>query len=442
MSIPHAIGLRNGLLEELRDDFQWMTGADFGVHHVVFRLSRILRATQQRLTIFVDGWNEAERITQSLDLNQECTRLSHENITVVLSTTNISLPRLLKDSAGNSTYVADEASLKQSEIHLLARRGKQKMNGSVKDNVVEIGSYSSVEAKVAFSVYQHAYNVDASLWTQDPNNLSEALRSPTLSNPFLLSTAMRVYTNATLPRPLDEPALIRESLRLRAERAGYSEADLFSLLGRIGEGIFLSDAPLNQNDLQGLIGLPITQPLPSGLFDAAILTRTFDERGLPQLDFYYSRVRDYVLAFLTRQWDRTLLDANRGEAISEMSLAISREAVSDALRWFLTLPANIVHLRNMVEQQKTSSDVRVKETILSCISRWQGELTDEFLDWVSQVTDWAVSQTEPQVKEVAADLLVELSWRKPGAGLRRISTSTRTDGSENCCKVNIFMMET
>jgi hypothetical protein len=57
------------------------------------------------------------------------------------------------------------------------------------------------------------------------------------------------------------------------------------------------------------------------------------------VDFYYSRERDFVVAWWSRDWPRRLT-ANWINVADEVNLAVNYQAGADALRWFLTCPGN------------------------------------------------------------------------------------------------------
>lgn len=90
-----AINLRQGLLSAIKDDFSWCFRDDLSISQLIRRIERLCNKYDKKFYIFIDGWDEM--VKPALELNEECKRLSLENISIIISLTIPSLDRLLID---------------------------------------------------------------------------------------------------------------------------------------------------------------------------------------------------------------------------------------------------------------------------------------------------------------------------------------------------------
>jgi hypothetical protein len=383
-----AIGLQHGLLEAICEDFEWALGDSSSAYHITRRLSNILNTKQQKLIIFIDGWNEVDKAT-ALVISEACHRLNSENIIIVLSATHTALPRLLFDSAGNPTYVKDTLSLRLRDIDDLTIDPRK---FDERKAIVSLAEYNEDEAKDAFEKYKKIYSVTA------PANMDAP------KNPFLLRIAMENYAGKVLPPVLDEPELIRKSLFSKAVRAGFEPDKLISILSKLGNLIVLHGVPLRLDTLEQALGIQAFESLPHCLFDSAILAKVHDSNNVAAVDLYYGRERDFAISYLARSWPEKLLgDTQTREEI--LFTGQAREAL-DALGWFLSIPENLKQLKNAVEALPKVPQPIIKQTVLSALNRNRANrvlFTDS--EWIDRVISWVVKERNYSVREIAAQLI-------------------------------------
>jgi hypothetical protein len=393
-----AIGIGRGLLEAICEDFEWIIGDKGSPYHIVHnKLTRILRHTGQRLVIFIDGLNEAD-LTLVRAIDQESERLSSYDITVVVSMTNVAARRLLFDDAGNPSHIAEAAGIGSSAIPLI-EISPEKYDKSW--SKVYIGKYTSKERDEAYSKYAEVFDVYV---PQEKHQF--------VDDPFLLRIGMEAFQGKALPHVLDEPDLLKQSIEMKALRA----PDLRGLcvpvlLSKLADEMFSQDAPLEQSRAMSRWQIPLIQEPPSGLFEAALLARVSDERGLPSLDFYYSRERDFSVACWARNWPDKLRESEE-VLISEISLAAQTRTGIDALRWFLKQPKYEEYLRESTEYFSSFRNPLVRSTLLSSLwsvyyrNRENSIWMEENEDWIQAVIDEGISDPDIFVKIEAAKLLV------------------------------------
>ncbi len=345
-----AISLRNSLLEEIASDFEWsFSGTSHAYGHLARRINSVLQRTGKRLTIFIDGWNEAN-IELARAIDADCSRLTGSHIQIVISMTNTSASRLLNGPAGNPSFLADEAGV-QSQGAALMELDPEAAAKTQGWNCIHLRNYSSEEQSRAYSTYAAAYQVTIS-----------DLHQKTL-DPYILGIAMKQHRGTKLPDSLDEPKLLESFLRKKITRAiGLDHFNVPICLRELGKEMLRNGAPVPVDDLNRILALPMTYALPQGLFDAALLTRETGERGAPAVDFYYGRERDFTIACISQDWPSSL--AANADMDAEFSASTRTTAGTEALRWFFKQPAHISLLKNQAGGIPIYSNSEVRRTLL------------------------------------------------------------------------------
>lgn len=359
-----AIGLNGGLLAEMAQDFEWDIGASATAYHVAKNLSRIATRTKQTIVIFIDGWNEAsQRIASTLDA--ECSRLTLDNLKVVLSLTTVAAPRLLVDARGNLSYIANAAGLSRGGVALLnidnegetvkrtTLRGASEIDpekDAAPSRIVRMSPFSADERDAAYLRYASVYNVSV------PSGHDFT------SDPFLLRVAMENSAGGSLPEKLDEPACVEGALWHKIGRSGLTPETAHLYLIALGRAVFDAGVPVPYDRLSEYCGDRMDLELPSELFEAALLARVQGGRSVPSIDFYFGRERDYVIAVWVRGWPKKLENVNVEECLR---CAKSSERL-EALGWFFTQPAFEGHLRVAVRvPMREYADPTVRKLLLA-----------------------------------------------------------------------------
>ncbi|KAM3091269.1 type I restriction enzyme HsdR N-terminal domain-containing protein [Phormidesmis sp. 146-35] len=385
-----AIGIQQGLLEEIREDFEWIIHDNSAAHQIIHRLTRIIQRVGQRLIIFIDGWNEAsQELARAIDKGSE--RLACDEIQIVISLTNTSANRLLLDDVGNPSYIAEAASIEKSAIPLF-EIAPEKLNENF--STVEIQKYSIIEFQRAYEVYARVYNVQV-----PPTHLK-------IANPFILRIGMEIFRNKNLPEVIDEPELLEKIIYLKAERVRQMNQDVVvALLISLVREMFAKDAPVSQEKARELWALPATNDVPTGLFEAALLSKVFSARNLSSLDFYYGRERDFLVAYLLRNWTEALL-AEPDKICSELSKTTSTGVGLEALRWFLKQPRHFCHLQAVAKLSIQLEPV-VRRVISSSVRQNPISFDDANANWLKQTIEQFIADSDIFVKIQAAKLIAE-----------------------------------
>jgi hypothetical protein len=191
------------ILDALAEDHGWEFGQQGGSSRVMLeRVRQILNATDRRLVVFVDGWNESAG--EAAAAVNECERLAGDRVTVVVSLTSVAARRLLCDRVGNPSGLAQAAGIRVRDVPLI-EAGEDTGNRGWK--VVRVGPFDQSEAS-AF------YSRCASLF---------AVRVPAshqrLTDPLLVRTVMESCAGGELPDCVDEVQLLRARLEAKLVRA-------------------------------------------------------------------------------------------------------------------------------------------------------------------------------------------------------------------------------
>ena len=349
-----AISMQKGLIEEISEDFHWLIGETRDSYYLISqKLSRILENTNQKLVIFIDGWNESDtKIAKAID--QASDKLTNNNIQIVISMTNTAARRLLTDETGNLSKIADAASIASPSIQRIELNPE-----NIEDewSVVYLPKYSASEIGEAYKKYSKAYNVSI------PRGHIKT------DEPFLLRVAMEQFNESVLPAYLDEPKLMEFSIKVKSHRVkGLSENSTLRLLVILAKEIFLNDAPISDDLVLKKWGMNATEEPPQGLFEAALLLRTWQKKGKsPSLDFYYSRERDYLISLFARQWDEKFFTRIDHADIDELHLAIKTNAGIDALRWFLSQEKNLPLLEGLLNNEVLKNNEKMYSILLQCL---------------------------------------------------------------------------
>jgi hypothetical protein len=264
---------------------------------------------------------------------------------------------------------------------------------------VYIGKYSDQEKEEAYGKYASLFEVKV------------PTRHRTIDDPFLLRIAMELYQGNSLPEVLDEPDLLGKSILLKITRArdlgGYCAPEQLS---QLADQMFSEDAPLRQSKAMQRWRLPEIQEPPRGLFEAALLAQMCDEQGLPSLDFYYGRERDFAVACWARNWPR-ILDTGQETIVSEFSLASKTQVGIGALQWFLKQSKYEKYLRIGLEYLSEYESPSIRQALLSSLwvvynrNREEGDWLEMNEDWLQDVMYKGIEDPDVLVKVEAVKLL-------------------------------------
>jgi hypothetical protein len=385
-----AIDVNQGLLEEISEDLRQFTLEEFTPWQLINNFSsQCLKQLSQKLIIFIDGWNEASQ-SIACAIDRQSDQLSKANIKVIISLTNVSASRLLKDKAGNPSYVAEAASIDSYGIPLIEmnpdKRGKDSWS------TVHLARYTHDEKIQAYRKYAEAYKVCI------------PVNHDYVDDPLILRIGMQFFSGCSLPEVLDEPQLLEQSINHKISRTIDLDSDsIFIILTELANKIFLQDAPISQIQavkIWNLLGIKFSC---NGIFEAAILAKVRDMNGLPSIDFYFSRERDFILAYWSRNWHIKAKN-DLSKMIIELYLTVKTQAGTDAIKWFFRQPNNVSCLQRFINSFVEFKDKDIRKILLSSLGEvLQRIRLDE--NWILSVIEKGIVDPEPLVQVEAVKIL-------------------------------------
>lgn len=320
-----AIGLKNGLLNAIQEDFGWVFKNDLSPIQVVKQFQMIVSKKETNLILIIDGLNEIDR-EKALLISEECSRLKISEIKIIVSATNNSLSRILFE-ADNPTYISDASNITRGDVDVLKFKELQHIE---QKNIIQLGNFTKEELSEAIGIYSSAYSVKT--------NIIDKL----LSNPFYMGRAMELYSGKELPKNVNTKELISEGIIRKGRRANKEPLEIKKELSTIASLLFKKGAPVVD-----FTEIDINPTAIIKLCDIALIAEVHNDIGTYGIDFYYSRERDYYIAFELRRWNIVLLDIEKVE--TEMVLAQQTNTGKEALRWFLSCSFSLSHLKFVYE---------------------------------------------------------------------------------------------
>jgi hypothetical protein len=310
-----AVGMRAGVFEEFAEDLGWTFRDSSSVYALVSRRERAARRNGRRVAVFIDGLNEGA-VSVIRAIERDSSRLDAAGVRFVVSLTNVTAQRLLRDRAGTENWLAVGAHVPEHGIDLLQTEPLLADKGW---SVIALGPYTDEERLLAYERYRKSFNVRV---TSD--------HVPT-SDPLLLRIAMERSSGGELACELAEADLISATVAHKLRRSGLDAAVGVALLTSVAEIMFEHGAPTPLRHLQAQFALHGSMGPPSTTVDAALLTHVQDGHRGTSVDFYSSRERDYAIAS-ARGW----LSGDPLEFLErEYCFAVRHASSVDALRWLL-----------------------------------------------------------------------------------------------------------
>ncbi len=388
-----AIALEKGLLDEIKEDFEWELGTESSSYQIIHnKLCRIADRVGKRIIIFIDGWNEANR-QLAYTVDRECERLAKENITVVTSFTNMAASRLLIDPTGNPSHIAEAAYISCGEVELLTINPDRltqpnRLLGKKEISVVTLNKYNDEEMAETYKRYARFFNVSI------PSGHKY------IQDPFLIRIGMQHYRGQQLPDQLDEPKLLADFIHEKAARAiGVNKQLVDTLLYTLGDRLLIQDKAVSWIDVAHMWGMPIIQ-VPEGLFEAALLSKVNDGFGLLSIDFYNERERDFVIAWWVRKWPQILSDIEI--IVQEFTQAAQSQIGTSALNWFLK--SDRIVLAKAATHLSSFPGALIKRFILSNLRSSVVQMSFSS-KWILEVLQQGAEDEDILVKAATANLL-------------------------------------
>jgi hypothetical protein len=257
--------LSTDFLRQLSLDFNLVFSAQETPIGLLKKISDLGKIHGRTLTVFLDAVDEWELPHKGVELDLIVTVFSQLGMRLVLSckTTNW-----------------DQFLLRKGVPSFTQR--------ALFPNVPKLSAFSPTEFKQALEKYRKFLRLQ----------VRKIAGSQSLSNPFGLRIACEVAfaSQAPLEISIESSDNIREYLQQKLTKSPNPDAcwrlvdSLAALLERVDQ-VQIEETLVREN-----LGMPILDELPKDVFEHGILYRYINESGLPFIGFYFSSIRDYILA--------------------------------------------------------------------------------------------------------------------------------------------------
>jgi len=402
-----AVSLGSGLLEAIREDFEWTFGDSSSAFQIIRqKLVRILQGQGKpnRILLFVEGLNENEELIRVF--SSEAERLQFPQITLIVSFTTYSASRILRDPAGNLSHISVAAGLEKRDIPLFEFGSANDLMGK---SVVHIGRFSTSETDLAYSVYARAFDVSV---PTDHKRTTE---------PLLLRCAMEQFEGKRLPVAIDALQILEKTIneklsRLTALSENVGRAVLTEIASRLCDGQSVTEFWLHHN-----------ASCLESFFEAGLLARKGDGTYKGVLDFYVTSERSFVIAAWVRNWPSVLQGKIENLAI-ELAWVAAFATRAEALGWFLRQDVNREVLMSLGEELGKFDDRNVRQVIVMCLCDYiaiAGDFSDVFDD-----------DADDRLHDLATNIGAELANDRSEVGeiLRNVIVDPKEDAEirRNC----------
>ena len=395
-----AISLNAGLLQEIAEDFGWLLGDQSPISTLASKLGQVLQRSGSRLTLIIDGWNEAD-LEVARQIDRECERLCSQGtaIQVVVSFTHSAAMRLLVHG-GNPSFVADAVGIGLHGFQII-ETDPTAASRQVNWSSVVIDPYRSDEQKAAYQTLGAHFRVTVP---------ASHNKTP---DPYLLGVAMRHFAGRALPDSMDEPELLRAWIESRIARASSEDLDARSALSALGRAMSIDGSPLVEQRAKESLGLSPLQPIPPSLCELALISRLTggSER---YVDFYNSRDRDYVIACWSLRWPERML--NGDNLWANFAEVCRSRAGADSLAWFFRQVPHLAMLLDTDGELPAISDADLRRVFLSSVAQLSlsgnQEFNQHYEKWAKQCQEFGAKDPDLRCRVEALKLMAGVTDEK------------------------------
>lgn len=279
--------LTNPLFTTLKDDCNWFFSPHLEVEEIFSKL-KVLTNDVRKLIIFIDAIDEIMSPNFPLELNDISKRIKkYPNIKLCVSCKSNTWPDFIKIKGNPSSIIDIIFNSEQNSTHSELIFNIQ--NCGIKLSRFELSKIDELDI-----LYRNIYHYKGSLSNEIKNELRLGLT-------FKLFAT--VFANKKVPKRLNDINLFEEYLQYLYEKLGPEKASNYLI--EIADAIFTTKDPINklhpkgyvdERSLRNKLNLNVNESLYPELFSFNVLTRIRLHDSSIAIGFYYSRLRNYLIA--------------------------------------------------------------------------------------------------------------------------------------------------
>lgn len=278
-------------LEHIAQDLNGVFSSKSESSLILKKLDELGRFLNKKILIFIDAIDESTNPNLSLELSEIaliCRNLSQ--VKICISCKSNIWDGILKIK-GTNTHLFEEL----CKFH-------QRISDVNNNPGFLLKEFNDDELKDITLLYKNSFNLKG--------NISKLL-SNELRNGFFLRIFSEVYNDKQIPDKIDDKELIKNYIKESLEKTELRFQLGIRILAKIGRILMnhnytslekYKDDGLDVNNLLEKLNFAIDDSLPEEFFSRNILIRSNKEESY-NVNFYYSKVRDYIICFHTYKLD-------------------------------------------------------------------------------------------------------------------------------------------
>ena len=328
------------IIKEIKEDFNWIFSPNLDPNEIFNRLSYLAKINNTQVIIFIDAIDEIPFQDSINDLSDLCRKVNKcPNIKLCISCKTNEWEKFLEIRSVPSTLKESLYKSKQSNNY----------NASF-----ELDTFNDNELKFLKERYQELFKFKG--------DIGEELKKECKLG-FMLRVVAEVYSGQELPNTVDDISLLKEFLKRKIGLMKGSDREIARvLLEEIGnvfieeENIGNKSGKILESKLKKKLGMSLIDKIPEELFSFNILTKNTREDNLFDIGFYYTKLRDFIVAIYSLN-----LPSKDGDEFKKLLSDMTKGPIGiSALRWYIS-KSTISQKNIMFEYKKSQALLMLKK---------------------------------------------------------------------------------
>lgn len=276
-----ALDLTDGLMKPIANDFNWEFSAHLDEITLFKRLNRLLKG--KKVIIFIDGIDEWTLPTKVEVLGGFASKISNRNFKLVISCKSGQWDKFIR-KLGTPTALAEEVYSSDKQY-----------KGCIVQPFDDEEFFELIKKYKSFYGFKGLFESDV---------LDECKRSP-----FLLRVFFEVaYKTKAEHLTFSIKEFYDEYYKAVIEKIPDESEKTDSTLKAVARIIFEKNRDsIELSALRNELKLNISEIIMPSLFENNLLEKTSDGLEM-QIGFYFQKLRDYIIAFRVKKWDKVSVD--------------------------------------------------------------------------------------------------------------------------------------
>lgn len=330
------------IIKEIKEDFNWIFSPNLDPNEIFNRLSYLAKTNNTQVIIFIDAIDEIPFQDSINDLSDLCRKVNKcPNIKLCISCKTNEWEKFLEVRGVPST-------LKESLYK----------SGQSSDSIsgFKLNTFNDNELEYLNERYKELFKFKGDIKGQLKKDCKLG---------FMLRVVAEVYSGQELPNAVDDILLLKEFIKRKIKLMKRDDRVIArGLLEEIGS-IFIEEenkdnksGKILESKLKKKLGMSLIEKIPDELFSFNVLTRNELENGLFDIGFYYTKLRDFIVAIYSLK-----LPNKDGDEFKKLLSDMTKGPIGiSALRWYIS--KSTMSQKNIMFEYK-------KSQALSLVKEWE-----------------------------------------------------------------------